>query len=257
MSVLLAVQGLGKSFRGLRAVNDVSFDIREREIVGLIGPNGAGKTTAINLISGAIRPTSGVVRFRGADVTGMPAHRLARLGLIRTFQATNVYAGKTVFENVYVGTFSSRPSGFWPSLLLTAAFRREREQTRSRIEALLEDLGLRDLADTPAADLPYGYQKMLGLATALAGKPKLIMLDEPAAGLSAEEADLISVLIGRVRDQGVSVLVVDHNMRFMAKICNRMVVLHHGMELTSGPTADVVRDPRVLEAYLGTEHSVA
>jgi branched-chain amino acid transport system ATP-binding protein len=241
----------------LRAVDNLSFDVHSREIVGLIGPNGAGKTTAINLISGALKPTSGTVRFKGSDVTAMPPHRLARIGLIRTFQATNVYAERIVSENVYVGTFPARQARFWASLLATPGDRRERAETQRRIASLLRDLGLADLADTPAADLPYGYQKMLGLATALAGEPQLVMLDEPAAGLSAEEADRISALIENIRDRGVSVLVVDHNMRFMARICNRLVVLHHGKELAAGPAAEVVRDPLVLEAYLGTEHGVA
>jgi branched-chain amino acid transport system ATP-binding protein len=257
MSVVLQVKGLGKTFGALRAVDNVSFDVGEGEIVGLIGPNGAGKTTAVNLISGALKPSTGTVRFRGETVTGLASYKLAKRGLIRTFQATNLYPERTVYETVYVGSFAARKPDFWGSLLLTHAYRRESGELRGRIMTLLDELGLGAIANTPAADLPYGYQKMLGLAAALAGEPRLIMLDEPAAGLSAEEADRISGLIESIRDRGVSVLVIDHNMRFMARLCNRMVVLHHGTELTSGPTAEVVRDPSVLEAYLGTEYVVA
>lgn len=257
MTVLLKVLGLGKSFGALRAVDNVSFEVGDGEVVGLIGPNGAGKTTAVNLISGAIKPSSGSVHFKGENVTALASHKLARLGLVRTFQLTNVYPGATVRDNVYVGAFPIRKPNFWGSLLGTPAYRSERRAVEERVDTLLDELGLAHLAGATAADLPYGYQKMLGLAAALAGRPRLIMLDEPAAGLSAEEADRVADLIANIRDRGVSVLIIDHNMRFMARICSRMVVLHHGTELVSGPVAEVVRDPRVLEAYLGTEHVVA
>ncbi len=257
MTALLKVDGLSKSFGALRAVENVSFEVGKGEIVGLIGPNGAGKTTAVNLISGAIKPSSGTVHFKGENVTGLASHKLARRGLIRTFQSTNVYSGATVWDNVYVGAFSVRKPDFWGSLLSTPAYQRELREVEQRVDRLLEELCIGHLAGEKAADLPYGYQKMLGLASALVGNPQLVMLDEPAAGLSAEEADRIADLITGIRDRGVSILIIDHNMRFMARICDRMVVLHHGTELFSGTVAEFVKDPRVLEAYLGTEHVVA
>jgi branched-chain amino acid transport system ATP-binding protein len=257
MSSLLEVDNLGKSFGGLKAISGLNFQVAEGEVFGLIGPNGAGKTTAINLIGGALRPDTGEIRFRGERITGLRPHHLVRRGLVRTFQATNIYQSRKVWENAYRGAFADAYAGFWHTFWNTARSRRRHDQVRQRIGQLLSELGLGALAESTAGSLPYGHQKTLGLVIALAASPRLIMLDEPAAGLSAEEAGHVSAVIRKINGTGVSVIVVDHNMRFISSICNRVVVLHHGSVLMVGAPADVTADRRVIEAYLGTQYEPA
>jgi branched-chain amino acid transport system ATP-binding protein len=254
MTRILEIDGLSKSFGALNAVDGISFHVEEGEIVGLIGPNGAGKTTAINLISGARRPDAGEVTFRGEPVTNLSTHRLVRKGLVRTFQATNVYQSMSVRENVYCGAFSDLYRGFWSTALGTPAQRKFQDSTWRRTDRILAQLGLTAQADLPASQLPYGGQKTLGVAIALASGPRLVMLDEPAAGLSAKEVDHVAEVIRAVNRDGVSVLVVDHNMRMISALCHRIVVLHHGALLTEGTPQQVTSDPRVIEAYLGKKH---
>lgn len=254
---LLQATGLSRQFGGLKAVNGLSFDVARAEILGLIGPNGAGKTTAVNLISGIIRPSSGKVTFNEEDVTAMPAHRLARRGLVRTFQATTVYDKRTVRENALRGAFLQLYPNFLGSVFGTPQARRMRADAESRVEELLDWLDLRDVADTVAGSLPYGHQKSLGIVVALATEPHLILFDEPVAGLSAAEADHVRDTLARVRALGITAVVIDHNMRFIAGLCDRVVVLHHGQELAQGKPAEVLADPRVVEAYLGTGHGTA
>lgn len=254
MGKVLEVVGVCKSFAALEAVSDLSFDVNDGEIVGLIGPNGAGKTTAINLITGATAPDRGRVVFSGEDVTGFEAHRLSRRGLVRTFQATNVYKGQTVRENVYRGAFTATFGGYLSAIFDTPSCRSKRATALARGEELLVLLSLDGMANQVAGDLPYGYQKMLGLAIALAARPKIILLDEPAAGLSSEEAGRVGEVIKRINEGGVAAVVVDHNMRFIRSICDRVVVMHHGQLLAHGSSEAVIADPRVIEAYLGSAH---
>jgi branched-chain amino acid transport system ATP-binding protein len=257
MKPLLVVDQLSKGFGAVKAVASLTFDVKGGEIVGLIGPNGAGKTTAISLISGGLQPDSGSVRFDGERVTGMAAHRLVQRGLVRTFQSTTVYADRDVWTNVLRGAFRTVYGGFWPAMLGTPAHRRRRDAARENVRALLQELGLSDVQDVLARNLPYGRQKTLGLAIALAAQPRLILLDEPAAGLSSAEADRVADVIAGLTRRGVSVVVVDHNMRFIARLCDRVVVMHHGAELCIGTPAEVTRDAKVIEAYLGAEHEPA
>ncbi|HKU95398.1 MAG TPA: ABC transporter ATP-binding protein [Vineibacter sp.] len=257
MQPILEARGICKSFGALRAVQDLTFSVNAGEILGMIGPNGAGKTTAVNLISGTARPDAGEVRLAGERVTGMAAHRLVRRGLVRTFQSTTVYGERTVWQNIYRGTFTQSYTGFWSSVMGGAAYRHQRERTVERVERLLADLRLDDVRDTQARHLPYGRQKALGIAVALASAPKLVLLDEPAAGLSAEEADRVAEIIKKVRETEVSVVVIDHNMRFIAQLCHRVVVLHHGAELCIGTPREVTSNPLVIEAYLGADHEPA
>lgn len=257
MTTLLEVEGLGRTFGGLKAVSDLSFTVANSEIFGLIGPNGAGKTTVVNLVSGVIKPTSGRVIFDGADVTGMAPHALARRGLVRTFQATVVYANRTVRENALRGAYLKLYPGFLATMLDTSAAKRMRAEAEVLVDRLLKWLDLDQVADHVAGSLPYGYQKTLGIVIALAAEPRLIMLDEPVAGLSAEEADHVRDTIKRVRDLGITVIVIDHNMRFISGLCDRLVVVYHGQELALGKPQDVLRTPSVIEAYLGKRYAAA
>ncbi len=257
MTALLEVDGIGRGFGAVRAVDALRFEVGEGEIVGLIGPNGAGKTTAINLISGSLRPDIGVVRFAGEVVTGMATHLLAARGLARTFQSTNVYGDRSVRTNVMRGAFRLLYRGVWASVLDTKAQRARRVAVGERVDLLLGTLGLAAVASDLAGSLSYGQQKTLGLAIALAGEPRMVLLDEPAAGLSAEEADRIASVIEQVRAGGVSVVVVDHNMRFIARLCDRIVVMHHGAELCVGTPEEIRVHRLVIEAYLGVAHESA
>lgn len=251
MAPLLDVSGLSKRFGGLNAVEDLSFAVSEGAIFGIIGPNGAGKSTTVNLVSGVLEPSAGSVRFGGADVTGKPSYALARHGLVRTFQSTTVYAAQTVAENVTRGAFLHRYRGFFQSIVDGPT------QTGTAVADILELLGLFEYSQTLAGSLPYGHQKILGIAIGLASKPRLLMLDEPVAGLSASETDQVRDAIRTIRERGVTVVVIDHNMRFIADLCDHVLVLHHGRRLTDGPPQTVLSSHSVIEAYLGQGHAAA
>ena len=254
MTMLLEVEGLARNFGGLKAVSDLTFGVTEGEIFGIIGPNGAGKSTAVNLISGVTRPSAGRIRFAGSDVTGQPPHVLARKGLTRTFQSTTVYRNQTVRENCRRGAYLSLYPGFLPALFTTARAKAMRAACEDRVNEILEWLDLARVAELAASSLPYGAQKTLGMAISLMVWPRLLMLDEPVAGLSAAEADHVRDTIRRVRDRGISLVVIDHNMRFMANLCERILVVHHGQELAHGTPQEVLTHPAVIEAYLGRKY---
>ncbi len=257
MTALLDVSGLSRTFGGLKAVRDLSFLVQSDEILGLIGPNGAGKTTVVNLLSGVIKPNSGKVLLSGEEVTGLAPHELAGKGLVRTFQSTTVYGGCTVRENALRGAYFKRYAGFVPALLGTSRSRKMRAEADDLAEQLLHWFGLDKVADSIAGSLPYGFQKTLGIVIALAAEPRLILLDEPVAGLSAEETDHVRDAILQVRKRGISVLVIDHNMRFISGLCDRVVVMAAGQELAQGKPQEVFRQPVVIEAYLGKSNVTA
>ncbi|MBI2726280.1 MAG: branched-chain amino acid ABC transporter ATP-binding protein/permease [Polaromonas sp.] len=256
--VAMTVEGIGRSFGGLRAVDNISFEVVKGNLVGLIGPNGAGKTTCLTLLSGFVSVDTGKVVLNEQPISGRPAHWVAAQGVVRTFQQALVCGQLTAFENVLIGTHLHGTESIVSCVIQGAAFR---NRERARIQLATQSLalvGLLHRADTIAADMPYGEQKMLSIAIALAAQPRLLLLDEPAAGLNhTEAAGLASVLL-KLRGAGLTLVVVDHNLRMMMKLCDRMIVMHAGKKLAEGSPEEVRNHPEVIRAYLGErKHQVA
>jgi branched-chain amino acid transport system ATP-binding protein len=248
---VLEASGVTMRFGGLLAVNNVNLIVREGEIVGLIGPNGAGKTTFFNCLTGLYKPTSGQVRFAGLPLAPKP-RAVVRAGMARTFQNIRLFANMTALENVMVGRYCRTSSGALTSVLRGPKFRREEAATRARAQELLEFVGLGRSAEHLARNMPYGDQRRLEIARALATDPKLILLDEPTAGMNPQETRQASDLIFKIRDSGLSVVVIEHDMRFIFNLCDRVLCLVRGEALVEGTPSEVQSDPRVIEAYIGT-----
>jgi branched-chain amino acid transport system ATP-binding protein len=250
---LLEVDDVTIRFGGLTALDSVSFEIREGEILGLIGPNGAGKTTCFNVMTGVYQATSGQVRFDGSPLTKLKRHKITRLGIARTFQNIRLFKSMTVLENVMVGADAHSKVGFWDALLRTPRHRHTEAASLERAKELLHIVGIKARHDELAANLSYGDQRRLEIARAMATGPKLLCLDEPAAGFNPAEKQRLMELIRKVRDQGYTVLLIEHDMRLVMGVTDRIVVLEFGRKIAEGVPAEIRDNPAVIAAYLGVE----
>jgi branched-chain amino acid transport system ATP-binding protein len=250
---LLEIDGITKIFGGLKALDDVSFTIRAGEITGIIGPNGAGKTTLFNIVTGIYSPTSGKVFYEGKDITGFPPEKLAGLSMVRTFQGIELFGRMTVIENVMVGLHTRSRSGIIASAFKLPGHVREERRIRERAASWLEFAGLTDLANTEAANLPFGKGRLLEIARAMALEPHIILMDEPAAGLNIRETSDLADLIKKIKDSGITVALVEHDMDLVMEICNRIVVLNLGHKLAEGSPREIQEDEKVITAYLGED----
>ena len=248
---LLQAEGVIMRFGGLTAVNNVNMTVNEGEIVGLIGPNGAGKTTFFNCLTGLYKPTEGQVRLSGVELPPKP-RAVVKAGMARTFQNIRLFANMTALENVMVGRYCRTSAGAFTSVVRGPKFKREEAETRQRAQELLDFVGLGTSTEHLARNMPYGNQRRLEIARALATDPKLVLLDEPTAGMNPLETRQASDLIFKIRDSGLAVVVIEHDMRFIFNLCDRVLCLVRGETLVEGTPNEVQSDPRVIEAYIGT-----
>jgi branched-chain amino acid transport system ATP-binding protein len=255
MAILLETKKLTKRFGGLLAIDNLEFHILRGEVLGLIGPNGSGKSTLFNLISGFLCPTSGRILFDGKEITGLSPERTSGLGIVRSWQATTIFGHfeRTVLENIMVASHLRERTGFWGGLLSTPGYRREGEELEKESLRLLDLMGLLEHKDRIAMNMPVALQRRLAVANCLATHPQLVMLDEPVAGMSMEESRDLMQRVSQLRNQGYTLLIVEHNVKVAMDVCDRMVVLNYGRKIAEGPPTEVRQNKEVIAAYLGEE----
>lgn len=250
---LLRLENLTKKFGGLTAVDNVSFESDQGSIVGLIGPNGAGKTTVFNLITGNYQPNEGNIIFDGQSIAGLLTHKIVSLGIARTFQTIRLFKNLSALENVLAGCHCRMKSGIFGGMFRTPSQKREEQEALEQALAELDFVGLGDQADVLSSNLSYGNQRLLEIARALATRPRLLILDEPAGGMNEQETDSLIRLIRRTQDRGITVLLIEHDMGLVMEVCEKLVVIEYGGKIAEGTPDEIKENPRVIEAYLGTE----
>lgn len=253
MSALMRTRGLSRYFGGVKAIHELDLEVREGIIQSVIGPNGAGKTTLFNVVSGILPPTAGEVYFKGSSISKLAPHRIAAQGVTRTFQNLQLFSEMTVLENVMVGMHLRSQGGFFASAFKMPPVWKEERRIREVSARILEFTGLQEYSSMVSGSLPFGRQRVLEIARALGAEPKLLMLDEPAAGLNTRETSDLSELIGRIREQGITILLVEHDMNLVMEISEHVTVLDQGQKIAEGEPELVRNDERVLKAYLGEE----
>lgn len=253
--MLLSIRGLSKSFGGVHAVDDVSFDVPRGAIKAMIGPNGAGKTTLFNLVSGFLRPERGSIRFDGEELLGLPPHRIAARGMTRTFQQIRLFPKMSVLETVMVGCHLRSRGEFLAGMMSLPFTRKEERRVREESLEILDLLGISSLADEEATSLPYGRQRIVELGRALACRPRILLLDEPAAGLNMSETAEMGKRIARIREMGITILLVEHDMALVMDISDQIVVLSYGKKIAEDEPKAIQRNPEVIRVYLGDNHA--